>query len=198
MLIFSKARLVFLSVPKTGTTAYHTALAEHADLVISDPPALKHAPVYRYNRFIRPMYEKVCNMDLELMAVMREPVSWLSSWYRYRSRPSLEGHPNSTAGMSFDDFVLAHIQSKPPGFADVGRQSRFLEGRPNGVHVQHLFAYENQTAVQEFLSERLGVGFELSRENVSPKGTATLSTEVAAQAREALVEDFDLYESLLG
>ena len=82
MLVFFKERLAFLAMPKTGTTAYQTALAKRADLVITDPPLLKHAPVYRYNRFIRPMFVNVCNAEMELMAVMREPVSWLSSWYR--------------------------------------------------------------------------------------------------------------------
>ncbi len=43
MLVFFKERLAFLSVPKTGTTAYETALRSRADLVISEPPMLKHA-----------------------------------------------------------------------------------------------------------------------------------------------------------
>ena len=57
MLIFSKAKLVLFSVPKTGTTAIETALAPHAAIALLDPPELKHAPVYRYNRFLRPMVE---------------------------------------------------------------------------------------------------------------------------------------------
>ena len=79
MLVFFKERLAFLSVPKTGTTAYETALAARADMVIREPPMLKHAPVYRYNRFIRPMFLRVCDAEMELMAVMREPISWLGS-----------------------------------------------------------------------------------------------------------------------
>jgi hypothetical protein len=59
MLIFYKERLAFLSVPKTGTTAYETALRDRADMVISEPAMLKHAPVYRYNRFLRPMFTNV-------------------------------------------------------------------------------------------------------------------------------------------
>ena len=47
MLIFYKERLAFLSVPKTGTTAYETALRDRADMVISVPAMLKHAPVCR-------------------------------------------------------------------------------------------------------------------------------------------------------
>ncbi len=59
MLVFVKEGLAFLSVPKTGTTAYQAALADRADMVVSDPPMLKHAPVYRYNRFFRPMFDKI-------------------------------------------------------------------------------------------------------------------------------------------
>ena len=119
MLIFYKERLAFLSVPKTGTTAYESALAPRADMVISEPPMLKHAPVYRYNRFIRPMFLKVCDVELELMAVRREPVSWLGSWYRYRQRPFMEGKDNSTHGISFDDFVLAYMKGQMDAHRDI-------------------------------------------------------------------------------
>ena len=196
MLVFSKANLVFLSVPKTGTTSYQAALGRYADMVITDPPGLKHAALYRYNRFIRPMYEKVCKLDLEVMAVMREPVSWLGSWYRYRQRPALKGHANSTAGMSFNAFVLAHLQDEPPSFANVGRQSRFLEDRTNGAVVQHLFAYENQERIQAFLGKRLNVTFSLDRLNVSPELQTELSPGVLAQLRRKHSEDFALYDRI--
>ena len=44
MLVFYKERLAFLAVPKTGSTAYHTALRDRADLVVTDPPDLKTCP----------------------------------------------------------------------------------------------------------------------------------------------------------
>lgn len=176
MLVFYKAKLAFLSVPKTGTTAYETALRDHADLVISEPPMLKHAPVYRYNRFVRPMFAKVCNVDLEVMAVMREPISWLGSWWRYRQRPFMKG--------------------KKPGFADVGSQFKFLESQPNGTSVTHLFRYEDQPRLQQFLSDRLGVRLDLARENVSPDIAVTLSPDVEDKYRRKFDEEFALYESI--
>ena len=114
MLIFYKERLAFLSVLKTGTTAYETALRDRADMVISEPAMLKHAPVYRYNRFLRPMLANVCDVELELLAVIREPISWLGSWWRYRQRPFMKGKPNSTHGISFDEFVQAYLKGKNP------------------------------------------------------------------------------------
>ncbi len=196
MLIFYKERLAFLSVPKTGTTAYETALRDRADMVISEPAMLKHAPVYRYNRFLRPMFFNVCDVELELLAVMREPISWLGSWWRYRQRPFMHGKPNSTQGISFDDFILAYLKGKKPGFADVGAQSKFLETQPNGTGITHLFKYEDQTGLQSFLSERLNVSFDLKPENVSPKINQDLSPQVEERLRRKCAVEFDLYDSI--
>jgi hypothetical protein len=194
MLVFWKQRLVMLAVPKTGTSAYATALGPLASMVVSDPPELKHAPVYRYNRFFRPMFEKVGGEDMELLAVIREPVSWLGSWYRYRQRAFLEGKPTSTRDMSFDDFCQAYAQGDRPPFANVGSQAKFVEPRPNGVSVTHLFKYENQSGLIGFLEDRLGVTLDLPRENVSPRRDTDLSAATEEKLRRKCAEDFDIWE----
>ncbi|WP_371687474.1 gamma-glutamyl kinase [Thalassococcus sp. S3] len=189
-------KLVFLSVPKTGTTAYQTALGPYADIVVSNPPDLKHAPVYRYNRFFRPMFEKVCEVQMETLAVMREPIDWLGSWYRYRQRPFMKGHPNSTRDISFDDFVLGYMKGNKPGFANVGNQVKFLEPQPNGVGINHLFRYDDKEGLHAFLTDRLGVTFELQKENVSPPGQVTLSPDVERRFKRKCAEQFELYDSI--
>lgn len=196
MIVFFKERLAFLSVPKTGTTAYEKALAPRADMVISNPPMLKHAPVYRYNRFIRPMFLKVCDVELELMAVMREPISWLGSWYRYRRRPAMEGQPNNTFDVSFDEFVLAYMKGDKPGFADVGSQLKFMETQPNGTGITHHFRYEDQARLQAFLQDRLAVKIALSQENVSPQMDLSLSPNVEKRFKRKFAAEFDLYHSI--
>ena len=196
MLIFYKERLAFLSVPKTGTTAYETALRSRADLVISEPPMLKHAPVYRYNRFVRPMFLKVCDTELEVMAVMREPISWLGSWYKYRQRPFLNGKAKSTAGISFDEFVLAYMKGDKPPFANVGSQVRFLEPRPNGTKVDNLFRYEDVAGWTGFLEDRFGETLKLDRLNVSTGEAPQLSHDVETRFRRKMAEEFELWESI--
>ncbi len=196
MMIFFKERLALLSVPKTGTTAFQAALRNRADLVISDPPELKHAPLYRYNRWIRPMFEKVCGAELEVAAVMREPVSWLGSWYRYRQRPALDGNPNSTKDVGFGDFLHAYCKGKPPAFANVGSQAKFLEAQPNGCKVSHLFRYEDQDALKQFLEFRLDVEIRLERKNVSPQASLTLSPEAQNHVRRKRAAEFELYDSI--
>ncbi|MBO9472099.1 sulfotransferase family 2 domain-containing protein [Shimia sp. R10_1] len=198
MLVFWNKKLVFLSVPKTGTTAIEAALAPVADMVISNPPELKHAPVYRYNRFFRPMFERACNRDdMELMAVMREPVSWLSSWYRYRRRDSMRGHRNATHDVSFDEFVQEYMKGdKKASFANVGSQAKFLEPRPNGVQVDHLFRYEDQAKLLIFLEERLGQKITLEQRNSSPAMPLDLPEKTLAKLRRKCAAEFELYESL--
>lgn len=196
VLVFWKERLAFLAVPKTGTSAFEVALGPRADMAILNPPELKHAPVYRYNRFFRPMFEKMGADDMETLAVMREPVSWLSSWYRYRQRPFMAGKPNSTESLSFDDFVDGYCKGNRPGFADVGSQAKFLEPRPNGTRVTHLFRYEDQNRLIGFLEERLSVTLDLPRENVSPAMEVSLSPRMEQKLRRKCSAEFELYDSI--
>lgn len=196
MLVFFKERLVFLSVPKTGSSAYHSALAARADMVVAGPPELKHAPLYRYNRFFRPMFEKVCDARMDTLAVMREPVSWLGSWYRYRQRDFLDGKPVSTRGMSFDAFVQGYLQGKRPDFANVGSQATFPAPRPNGTAITHLFRYEDAERLDRFLEDRLGVALAPERENVSPARSLDLTPQTERKLRRECADEFALYNSI--
>lgn len=191
MLIFWKARLVLLSVPKTGTTALEQALADAADIAVTGPPGLKHCTVRKYRRELARFVERGGDRPMELVAAIREPISWLGSWYRYRTRPALKGHENSTAGLTFDEFVTAYLSDAPPPFARVGSQARFLEGG-----IDHLFRYEETGALAGFLADRLGLPVDPDRVNVSPGGRTPLSTDLDAQLRKARRADFDLWDKL--
>ena len=196
MLVFAKAKLVFLSVPKTGTTAWEKALGPVADIVVNDPPELKHAPVFRYNRFFRPMLDKFIGEDLEIIAVIREPVSWLGSWYRYRRRPFMAGRPNNTLDVSFANFVEGYCRGAQPGYANVGSQAKFVEPAGNGTQVTRFFRYEDQPALHRYLEARLGQSISLTRENVSPEIALSLDVEVAAKLRRKRAEEFALYSGI--
>ncbi|WP_338548007.1 gamma-glutamyl kinase [Roseovarius phycicola] len=196
MLVFAKEKLVFLSVPKTGTTAYQDALGGRASLVLRDPPELKHAPVFRYNRFFRPALEKFCGEGFDILAVMREPIDWLGSWYRYRRRSGKEGARTSTHDLSFDDFVLAYMKGNRPPFANVGSQAKFLEPQKNGTAVTHLFRYEDQKGLADFLKSRLKTDVSTRKLNQSPSLELRLSADVETRLRRKCETEFALYESI--
>jgi len=195
VLVFWKEKLVFLAVPKTGTTALEGALAPRASMVLRDPPILKHAPVYRYRRFLLPFFEQAGGQVMETAAVVREPVDWLGSWYRYRLRDDLIGHANSTRGISFDDFVSEYMKGKPAEFAAIGSQAKFLLTPEGTIGVDHLFRYEAPDKLIRFLETRLGMKITLPRLNVSPSATLSLSPAVAAKLRQKCAVEFAVWEA---
>jgi hypothetical protein len=88
------------------------------------------------------------------------------------------------------------MTGKPPPFAKVGSQAKFLEAQKNGTGVSHLFAYEDQTGLHRFLRERLGEFPALIRENVSPSLPLSLSPEVEHRLRRKCAVEFELYDSI--
>ena len=195
MLVFWKQRLVYLATPKTGSTAIESALGDLASVVIQRPPELKHTSVHRYWQFLAPYLEKAADEDFMVVAMMREPLDWLGSWYRYR-----QGHhglrpERSTKGMSFNTFVADYLTDPQPDHANVGRQSRFLvPGKGPGV--DRLFRYDDIGSFVGFLEDRLDCEINLPRLNVSPPGSTELDAALEARLRTECWRDFALYDTL--
>jgi hypothetical protein len=198
MLVFWKERLVFLAVPKTGTTALEGALAPRASFVLRDPPILKHTPFYRYKRFVEPFLALGTSDRLppmmETIAVIRHPVDWLSSWYRYRHRDDLVGHANSTRGIGFNDFVTEFTKGKPAPFANIGSQAKFVADGDGNCGITYLFRYEEPQHLHDFLAKRLGVVMDLPRLNVSPRVDTPLSADVEELLRRKCAAEFAIWE----
>jgi len=195
MLIFLSHELAFLATPKTGTTAVEMALKPHAEIVFARNR--KHITAQRYKMRIRPFLSQTFSASPEPLAVMRNPVDQIRSWYRYRSQPRLDGKRLSTKGLSFDQFALEVISDDPPPRAQIGSQFTFLTSDHGELLIQHLFAYERQLAFRDFLSDRLGRETALKPKNVSPNLPAPLSDAVAAQLRAARADEFALYDRLM-
>ena len=71
-----------------------------------------------------------------------------------------------------------------------------METQPNGTGITHLFKYEDQAKLQQFLTDRLGVTFDLKQENVSPAIAQFLSSDVEARLTRKCAADFELYNSI--
>lgn len=194
MLIFFKENLALLAVPKTGTTSYEMALKRRADIIFSG--RRKHANLSFFHRKLGPFLESAYGLTPERMAVIREPIDHMRSWYRYRARDALIGKPASTAGMSFDDFIEAALMPRPPEQAKVGSQEGFLVMARGQVPVHHLFAYDAQPLIRGFLEERFRRKLKLKQYNVSPQMDAPLSPELEARFRNLRQKEFALYEQV--
>ena len=196
MLISIKKKIVILSMPKTGTTALEAALAPHCDIHYTGEPRVKHMPVRRFERFVRPYLHDLSGERFDLVCMMREPLDWLGSWFRYRRRPALEGHRNSTAEMDFDAFVRAYLLEDKPAPAKVGRPFRFVTRADNSVGIDRLFKYENSETYHAFLSERFEVPLAPARMNVSPEMVLELASSTRNAAEAALAEDYRIWRDV--
>lgn len=195
MLIFTDKRIAFLAVPKTGTTAVEMALRPKADIIFSR--RRKHVPAQRFRNRVAPFLDSTFGINIETVAVMREPVDQLRSWFKYRKSERTKGGENSTDGLDFDGFISAVISDTPPPYASVGSQHGFLCNKRGDLLVDHLFSYERQDAFLSFLSDRLETEIELKRKNVSPSVPAELSIEMQDKLRAARPADFALYARLM-
>ena len=112
ILVLSEQNLVFLAVPKTGTTAIEMALRPKADVIFAKQR--KHTTALRFRTKIGPFLRNAYDMNPKPFAIMRDPIDQIASWYRYRQNVD-EAYPErSTVGISFDEFVLAVIEEEPP------------------------------------------------------------------------------------
>lgn len=194
MLVFSDQKLAFIAVPKTGTTAIEMALRSRADIVFTKQR--KHTTAQRFHRRVAPFLLQTFELTFERFAVMRNPEEQIRSWYRYRTRRE-EVDSKSAAGLSFDDFVLDVIKDPAPPHAGIGSQYRMLCGSRDNLLVNHLFAYEHQPKLREFLNTRFDADITLKQKNVSPNVDAPLSPEIRARLREARAPEFALYDRLI-
>lgn len=191
MLIFWRQRLVVLANPKTGTTALEEVLAPHAAIVVQRPPQLKHTGANKYHRFLAPYVGDSKEQKFTIVGVMREPIDWLGSWYRYRQRKD-EVSSKTTHQMNFDDFVRAWCRDEQPEFARVGSQANFLAPL-GGRQCDRIFRYDRMERFLGFLENKLQIRIDLPRVNVSPEADTSLSETTEALLRTVGAREFDLY-----
>lgn len=197
MLVFWNENLVYLAVPKTGTTALEAALDPHAAISFRRPPNVKHSHAYRFQTFTKPLLDRSARKKWQLVAVIRDPVSWLGSWYRYLQRDGMQGDPRYTGAISFETFVEDHLRPTPPRHADVGRQSFMVMADNGNLLVDRLFAYEQQSQLIRFFEDRLGVSLELSHKNVSPAQELSLPSALDTRLRAEKQIEFKLHAQAL-
>ncbi len=196
MLIFTQKKLVFFATPKTASTAIETTLGTLCEMRLSKHPSVKHTPYRKYKRFLEPFVATVMDDEPDRIAAFREPVDWLGSWYRYRSRPELKGTNNSTHNISFDQFIAGYLEEKPPAFARVGSQATFVSDKDGTMGMTHLFRYDQIGTMVAFLEERLKVQIKLPHCNVSPKAELSLSPALLKELQNAYARDFEIYNTI--
>jgi hypothetical protein len=191
---------VLLAATKCGSTSIETAFMPHAQMILQNPPNFKHTTYAGFQRFLQPYLASggFPRESYEVVCAFREPIDWLSSWWRYRSRAQLANpanprHRNYTGEMSFERFVRAYMEGDKQ-FAQVGRQSRFVRPSPGEAEVDRIFRYDRLDLLIDFLCEKVGEEVEVGSANTSPERSPSLSEECDIELREFLAPEYRIYE----
>jgi len=194
--IFFKQNLAMLAVPKTGTTALEAALRGKADIMFKGRQ--KHMSAAAFDKHCAPFLLQAYQLTPERIAVMRDPLDHLRSWYKYRTREALRGSPKSSAGLSFEAYVRDALADPSLPHVNVGTQFKFLTLKGGTPPLHHLFAYEHMSVLLDFLKARFGRPVVLKEANASPAINTEISPETEARFRAARAEDYALYTRVLG
>jgi hypothetical protein len=191
---------VFLATTKSGSTSIETAFLRHSQMILQKPPAIKHTPYAGFQRFLQPFLNSrgFPRESYEVVCAFREPIDWLSSWWRYRSREKLANpadpkHRNYTGDISFEQFARAYMEGSEQ-FAQVGRPSRFVQPRQGQAEMDRIFRYDRVDLLVDYLCEKVGEEVEVGSVNTSPERSFSLSEECEIELREFFAPEYRVYE----
>ncbi|HHG91202.1 MAG TPA: gamma-glutamyl kinase [Devosia sp.] len=194
MLIFREIKLVYLANPKTGTTSFEHAFERFADHKTSKALP-KHVPFRRFRRKF-PELAREC----EIVTSVRDPLDTLYSWYRYRARPALRGHVNSTFGLAFEAFLCEWCKAEPASFADVGASVGFVLNEKGEISKRlKIFRYEERSSLQKHVAAKLGrdvpeLARNVSRAKKDPTALAPIRGTISRYPK--LQKAYEIYDRI--
>ena len=192
---FLEQGFVLLALPKTASTSLERTLSPYATEVIGSPPARKHMPARGFLLTMAPGLAAQGHLreSYEIVTMFREPIAWLESWWRYRARHDSR---QSTADMSFEDFVRSYLAKDDAAPTPNGRPARFLNAR-GVVAVDRIFSIERPEVWSAWFSERIGRPLDFERRNASAGGVrGELGEETAAALRRHFTPEYDVWRRL--
>ena len=198
MLISTSKRFIFVANTKSASTAIEHMLTPYAEYIYKGPPRIKHTalsqaealapevftdPEYPFDSFFK-------------FGVMRDPLEWITSWYRYRSGNAVSNP--LPQGMSFEAFWQRrdwNIQRKD------GR--KFLQSSmftdANGTCIADvIIPYWQMDDQAGQIFDALNIPYALTRRNVSVirKIDEAVPPALLAEIQDYYQDDYALYRQL--
>ena len=197
MLIGFEKRFMFVANTKTASTSIEHVLRPHADIVHGGTPANKHIALGDAIHTFRPRIEAqgLTIRDMFKFGVMRDPVEWISSWYRYRKGNDVENPLPETM-----DFTAFWERKDWNILRRDGR--KYLQSdifcAPDGSVMADMIIPHGQVEAQfARIRQLLEVTAELPRKNVSRLSIPDVVPEdLKPQLRAFYADDYALFQRL--
>ena len=168
MNISTKYGFAFLCNPKCASSSIEHALDNYCNIKMLsdfDDAQAKHINARNYYEFVAPLLKKIKpQINIDTFCIIREPLDWLGSWYRFRTRyeiknPAHKYHKNYTGKISFNEFVEAYLSKgdRPP-FATFKTEYQFdfIKLSENMIGVDYVIPMDDLAKVFQFLYFKTG------------------------------------------
>lgn len=199
MLISTKHKFCYIANTKVGSTSMESELKKISQIHLYGTPAIKHMSLQDLEHKIAPiLLSKELNIkSYYKFSVIREPVSWVISWFNYHSLKKFKHEKQKYLGeTSFEDY-LEQVLSEKIGYISKGQGWRFQSDR---FKMDKLICLENLDDEVKNLSEKFKVELELPKLNqstVKRVSKSDLSKKQIARIEEYFIEDVNLYQKWL-
>lgn len=194
MLISIKKEFCFIANTKAASTSIENALQKYSEIRLTGTPALKHMPLRELECSIAPFLAgKGVNIErFYKFSVIREPVSWLVSWFNYHSLAMFKDKKIYLGDIDFDSF-LKKVFNGDFLFISKGQSVRFIS---DNYQMDKLICFENLSKKLEYLSGKLDIDLVLGHQNISSQKRITsndLSSFQKSEIRIFFRKDVALY-----
>jgi len=198
MLIGVAKRFVFVANTKTASSSIEALLAPHAEISRPGGPAAKHSSIGQ----IRYVYSFLFNQPdhapetFFTFGVMRDPIDWIGSWYRFRRGNKVEAP--LPRDLSFRDFWARQDWNIRRGDGTPNLQSNLFCNYRGEVMVDMILPYERLNDLFPRVLQGLGIAGALPQLNVSALGPETLDipADLVDQMRAHYAPDYALRDRM--
>jgi hypothetical protein len=197
MLIGVYKRFVFVANTKAASTSIEAALLNHSEIARHGTPERKHVRLGEALGIYHFLFgqEKFAPARFFVFGVMRDPLDWIHSWYRYRRGNDIAAP--LPAGMDFAAFWAAQDWNIRRADGSKYLQRDMFTGRDGAIAADVIIPYDRLDAMFPEICALLGVPGGLPRRNVSRLvQPLDIAPALAAEMRDFYAEDYALWESL--
>lgn len=197
MLISIEKRFFFIANTKTASTSIEHVLLPYTDIFRGGTPERKHIQMRQAIRSYPFLFNQKPFQpgDFFRFGVMREPMDWIASWFRYRKG-------NRTAVPLPDDMDFRAFWKQADWNVRLRNGSPTLQStmfcNPRGVSlVDYIIPYHQLDDVFADICKELKLPVSLPKMNVSAlQESAVIPEDMKAELRDHYAEDYALWDSL--
>lgn len=197
MLISVEKRFVFIANTKTASTSIEHVLHPYCEIERAGTPKRKHTPMQQVLEIYAPMFAEP-EHDLAgyfKFGVMRDPIQWITSWYRYRKGNDVESP--LPADLSFADFWARRDWNIASAEGRPNLQQSLFCGSDGGPLVDVIIPHHQLGPMFGEICDLLGIARPLERHNVSLlEDAGTVSPDLMAEMRAFYAQDYALFDQL--